>query len=679
MNPRKLSGEHYLREEFGGKDGILLPPEFLYVECNEGCAGGQQNIDELKQWLTRIVQEDDSFRQRSIATWFRSQTDLAAIAGGAASRPYMPWNEFTRFCAQRGIQEEEEARRFARHQYEVGRLVWVDRGAMADNVILSPDWLSKALGYIVRARSGEDFAEAAGLIGQDRITAIWRNPQLQAEDGIPEPPMPEEMFPAFYAFMEEYDMAHPIDQKDGARRYLIPQRFLPNPPRRWGDLEKEIEESGAMLCRRIDIKGYDRKRGLNRWLLRAFFFRLIVRFHSYLVGREDPAGSANWEQGFCIEEPYSGMAQVECRDYHLDIKAFGPMPERLWWLVETAVKELRDRLKDATRTDIEMETLVPCGGQCKRPPAQWGFFLEDVVKKAYAKAVPTLGCKVPDCDEQLSVNELYRGVARVERAISPDRTQERILQGIEGMRREQSRILKEMQKERVLAQASRRVLEDGLANISSILSDHVMALDDPSRAGPCLFLIVPRDPDFLKDRGRMFGAQFRLHLFCERLLLPVSCLRGTQDAGFFDFEMTHDFWNKAGPYLTALGRLLSVLTSATGLLKGFGGGQLSVLARPAEETANDIQELARNAEKLLEAGASFVREAPSEAVVWSESEECAMFQKPRQAQGRELVWLHEFLKKQCETEDLTTAHKLGLRRILDKTRNRYLWVHPSQA
>ncbi|HMO65313.1 MAG TPA: ADP-ribosylation factor-like protein, partial [Verrucomicrobiota bacterium] len=87
MNPRPLTDEQTLRDEFGGPQGILLPPEFVYVECNEGCAGGQRNIAELRARLVEIVEADDSFCQRALRTWRQTQDDLARRAAVANQDP----------------------------------------------------------------------------------------------------------------------------------------------------------------------------------------------------------------------------------------------------------------------------------------------------------------------------------------------------------------------------------------------------------------------------------------------------------------------------------------------------------------------------------------------------------------------------------------------------------------
>lgn len=52
---------------------------------------------------------------------------------------------------------------------------------------------------------------------------------------------------------------------------------------------------------------------------------------------------------------------------------------------------------------------------------------------------------------------------------------------------------------------------------------------------------------------------------------------------------------------------------------------------------------------------------------------------PKRAEGRHLVWLHDFLKRECQTDVLATCARLGLQRTLDKTTNRYQWVHPSRV
>ena len=176
------------------------------------------------------------------------------------------------------------------------------------------------------------------------------------------------------------------------------------------------------------------------------------------------------------------------------------------------------------------------------------------------------------------------------------------------------------------------------------------------------------EPKFLKDRGAMFGRQFRLHLFCERLLKPVSYLRGTETCGCFDFEMTEEWLTKAAPYLKATGRLLATLLPAAGLV----GSDWTALARPAK----DLKELADQAEKMLTlagpvTGAAATTKLADEHEVW--------MKMPGRAAGRDLTWLHDFLKQQCATDDLTTAHELGLQRTLDKTSNRYLWVHHTQT
>ncbi|MCP5527492.1 MAG: hypothetical protein H7A47_11940 [Verrucomicrobiales bacterium] len=99
------------------------------------------------------------------------------------------------------------------------------------------------------------------------------------------------------------------------------------------------------------------------------------------------------------------------------------------------------------------------------------------------------------------------------------------------------------------------------------------------------------------------------------------------------------------------------------------------MAKPAE----DIETLVQQAQELLPSethdaaldSASPTEEARAGTEVYSRF--------PDHATGQALTWLHDFLKKQCGTDDLSSAVRLGLQRTKDKTTNRYLWVHHTQT
>ncbi|HMO65311.1 MAG TPA: hypothetical protein PKE47_08845, partial [Verrucomicrobiota bacterium] len=332
------------------------------------------------------------------------------------------------------------------------------------------------------------------------------------------------------------------------------------------------------------------------------------------------------------------------------------------------VEELCGQLRQVTRTEIRMESLVPCRPDCPRPLAEQGYFPEHIVLQAYAERRAELGCKGAECYEPLSVEVLHKGVVQGARGTPAADKLDEVLRSTEAMREELRQALTAAREQREIASASRQTLETGLAQIASALRDLVGTLDDPSRAGPCLYLIVPREPDFLKDRGAMFGRQFRLHLFCERLLKPVSFLRGTEDCGVFDFEMDREWWSRTAPYLRAAGRLLATLLPAARLL----GAGPEAITKPLEE----MESLAKGAQELLELDQAMVGPGVSEpAPEFAEEFRTAA----RRAESRSLIWLHDFLKVRCNTDDLSTASHLGLQRVKDKTTNRYLWVHHTQT
>lgn len=652
---KPLTDAQSLRDEFGGEHGILIAPEFMQVECKDDAVSGSRSfgIDDLRKRLTEIVSADESFCQRARNDWRQAQEALLCHwnASTGEGRPFLPWAEFDQFCQEHGL-AAEMVKPFARHQHDVGRMLWVDRGEMAKNVILSPDWLSKALGYVVRARRNEgEVGDAAGLMSEPRIHAIWKNPQLTSDRNEPEPAMPEEMFPAFEAFMEEFDMAHAARQMDGVVRYLIPQRLLPDRPQRWDEITEEAKTGRVVLRRAFQLKGYDGRTGLNRWLARAFFFRLMVRFQSYLTGRLDEKLSANWECGFCIEEPYYGRARIQQEGSRLLVEGAGTKPDKLVYLVQHAVEELAHSLKQTTRTTIVVEVQVPCLDSCTRSLRDRCFVAETEVLKRISTGRETMDCKAEGCLESLPLDLMLDGRVHREASLS---WQEELIKAVrEAVRSENQQSV-----------AAQTAMASNVANLASIIDSRLSALDDPARLGPCLFLIEPVEPEFWKHRGDMFGKQFKLHLFCEKLKLPVSALQGTEKSGAFEFTMDHAWWQTAQPYLKAAGRALAAFMPGAGLL---GCAELSM-------DMKHLSGMADHFDKLLALDSSKTKpDALAEADV------DVVLQSSKEARGYDLNWLHSFLKAQCKTDDLTNCHALGLVRIHDKAANRYLWVHPSQS
>ena len=671
-NHGQIKDAQRLRDEFGGPEGVLLEPCFVRVECNDVAPSRRIGMSELQSWLVERVQENDSFRQKVLPQWRRTQGELLKLwdPQNCTGTAFLPWAEFERLCLSKpcGL-NADEIKTFAKHQHETGRILWIDRGEMAKNVILSPDWLTKALSYVIRAKIDESsMHESAGLLTEARIEELWRDPApLVDKDGKPEPGMPAGMVPAFKAFLTEFDLAHPVRQADGVVRYFIPQHQRSQRPALWTQLEQDALQERVILSRGIELRGYDGKASLNRWLARAFFYRLMVRFHPWHVGRLDPAQSPNWESGFCVEED-GNRVRVLQDGSRLLIEGAGFKPD---WLVSRLIEGAnvlaRDLEAAVSGTRIVPELRAACAKDCPRPLNQRCFVSEADLREHIRRERTEINCMAEGCFENLNLEQMIDGVKRTSGQHSESRDNLDItLPEMQSKLDELLGIVRQMeaQNQRSAEElaAARNALNGLVPAVHHAVRDAVLRMDDSDRAGPCLFVIEPVKPEFLKHRGEMFGKQFRLHLYCERLLRPVSYLQGTEKCGIFEFTMDRAWWKAARPYVKAVSKALAILTPAAGFL-----------IDPAQ--IKNASALAEQTDKLL----TLEDHEPETSAVIAKGTDI-WFQVPQEARSQSLTWLHAFLrgKDGCNMEDLSKAeHLLGLRRIHDKTSDRFMWVHPS--
>jgi len=699
---------------FGGKDSLLIEERIHYVECNEKHAGGLIGIRELRDLLLRVVKESSGFCQKVSQDMLNVRQQVEAERD---KHHFMSWQAFEDLCHQNGKGlQREHVPAFARQQHEIGKLVWIERGILADTVILAPDWLGKALSYIFQPRDGGKMAVLGGIATQKEIEAEWRQPRRTGTGGQSEPPLDEDKYPTFRAFMAEYDLWHPVDPESAGenRRYLIPKLFTDD-SRKWEAAWDALPPAPGNFKRQVQLNGWDGA-ALNTWLMRAFFSRLIVRLYPQLLDRGSASAEAHWQHGFRLREDYLGDARVwfDKDRGRVFFHAIGHKPDALWYSLRGAIDGLRQEMAaPGTELDIQLARYVPCSAavECSFEAAEQGAFSEEKVLLLQRKNIQTTACPREDCENcELDVGLLVQGIATS--AGRPfDRDKE--LLGAVGEIRERTRRIEDgvnriesdlwsfwqileataagfwqrMEKgmdsfQRTLEQ----VLKGAQANADQLAVTHMLVgevknellelqdnMNDPHRLGPCLFFIEPAKPEFWKDAGDLFGKKFRLHLCCERALLPVSWFESTKSLGSYDFTMDEAWWSATKPYLKGVSRLLAAFVPGAGLL-GSSADVSGLLTLSDSDIVKHGKSILENMEKMLvlpEAAA-----APREAAQGKKAPHG--LPELTEARDLELKQLHSFLIGQIKIPNLETAN-LGLLRRYDKGQKRHLWVHPSQA
>lgn len=699
---------------FGGKDGLLIEERIHYVECNEKHAGSQIGVRELRDLLLRVVKESAGFCQTVSQDMLNVRQRVEAERD---KRHFMSWRAFEDLCHQsgKGLQRAHVPA-FARQQHEIGKLVWIERGILADTVILAPDWLGKALSYIFQTRDGGKKAVLGGIATQKEVEAEWRQPRRTSTEGESEPPLEEAMYPIFRAFMAEYDLWHPVDPESAGenRRYLIPKLFSED-NRAWETAWHALPPAPGNFKRQVQLNGWDGA-PLNTWLMRAFFSRLIVRLYPQLLDRGNASAEAHWQYGFRMREDYLGDARVwfDKNRGRVFFHALGHKPDALWYSLRGAIDGLRHEMAaPGTELDIQLARYVPCSAavECKAEAAEQGAFSEEKVLLLQRKNKETTPCPREDCQNcDLDVGLLAQGIASsagrpfdrdkellgaVGEVLQGNRRIEASVKRIENDLRSFWQVIEHtasgfwqrMEKGLASFQSTLEQVQQGTqANADQLVVTHMLVgevknelielqdkLDDPHRLGPCLFFIEPVKPEFWKDAGELFGKKFCLHLCCERTLLPVSWFESTKSLGSYDFTMDEAWWSATKPYLKGVSRLLAAFVPGAGLL-GAAADVSGLLAFSDSDIVKHGKGILENMEKMLVLPDATA--APSKAVRGKKAPHG--LPELTEARDLELKQLHSFLIGQIKNPNLEAAN-LGLLRRYDKGQQRHLWVHPTQA
>ena len=96
--------------------------------------------------------------------WMAVQSDLQELA-----TPQIPYADFNAICDKRGIEKDQRSALIGL-LHDLGHLIYYgDDDGLRDIVILQPEWLTKAIGYVLE---DEVTAHSGGVIKHGRLRAI---------------------------------------------------------------------------------------------------------------------------------------------------------------------------------------------------------------------------------------------------------------------------------------------------------------------------------------------------------------------------------------------------------------------------------------------------------------------------------------------------------------------------
>ena len=416
--------------------------------------GEMTGVAELKKLIAEHAAELEQMGMAFNRDWKAARDELIARA-----EPRISYAAFGETCARHGL-SQIDADTLAHLMHDLGYIVhYSDDDILRDDVILKPEWLTKAIGFVLEDRA---IAESEGILPDARLTQVWRDHPFQNE-----PRYDPVLYPFFLRLMEKYGISYRLPENRYASLIVqhVPQ-VRPELP--WLPEQEPPENLRriAMICAMEEDPP-----GLVPWM--------IIRTHDYAVEQINANGEVHrlhWQKGMFLSHPPHGEAFLEKRGRELHIYAQAQWPEYFMNVLQHTLQKLIT--DNWPGMEGRYRFAVPCPEIIDGQPCK-GRFNIHALRQFLAEGDSTVRCQ--ECSKKQSIAEL--------------------LFGFEG---------------HAIDDELLRV-KDQLSGLDSRVANYFMAtmraIDDEAKNGPRLFTIRSRDAGL--SLKQLFSRPLEIQLWCE--------------------------------------------------------------------------------------------------------------------------------------------------------------------
>jgi len=617
----------------GPKDRLdHIDEQTLRDECSNLIAGfyhvdskSEYGLDELKKVIAQTAASISQVGRSVPASWKRV---LDAVRLRSETDAWITYEQFQILCAEERI-SLGLAKIYAAILNELGYLIHYSTDpVLKDTVILKPEWLSKAISFVLEDKQVK---EQNGLIKHAHLSQIWDDPSRGADR------YPAHLHPVFLKLMERCDLSYQIElpEAEAPPTSLMAQLVPSSRPEGWEQdwVLKQGDTERTQICRVLDSQ-------TGRTIeAEGLMYRLIVRLHRYSLGRDNYYKSRHWKNGMLLDDGFNGRALIEeiAGDVYITVRAaypsgfLGHLCSEVEWLVDHFWKGLDPRLFLPCPTDI-----------CK------GLLERDEMVESKAQGISKIRCAV--CRKYHSIDWLMATAAKPEwqdAVTQLNRGQQQILRAVNTNYDSLS-----VQLRTLMSQADEQFIK------------LLEALTDPAKDGPRLFSLEPINPGFW-DKPKWVAEKFRLTLWCEHRRLPLPVINGDDSHGVYEIELTRDWVKRASPLL----RILSV-TLKLALPIAIPGTKLATNETQYNAITEQLEFGMQSANSFLQGSEEIGDWLVDDDTIDFDSTQKYTQAAAIRAQGAVLRELHVLLK----AEDPAGSFG-GLERVRNK-RQEFLWVHP---
>jgi internalin A len=480
--------------------------DFLEVDSlvDDPETGEKVGIAALKRLIAETAKNFDQMGAKLNRAWRESRDELLAI-----NEPRITNADFTTVCGRHGL-SKIATHTLADLMHDLGYIVYYsDDEALKDDVVLQPEWLTKAIGFVLEDRI---IQEMDGILPDSRLKEVWLDHSFTNE-----PRYNPDLYPFFLRLMEKYDVSYRLE--DGTASLVSQHVPQVRPDLPW--LPEEEPDPNrrrlAMVCVMEESPS-----GLIPWM--------IVRTHDYIYKRHENDGKEHrlhWQKGMFLRNRNHGEAMLELRDRELHLYTEAVWPEYftnvLQQTLQTLIDETWPGLKD------RYYFAVPCPTKTDNR-ACMGRFEIGALRQFLEEGDTYYRCQF--CRTRHEIVELLYGFDE------------------ENTREQLTRI--ETKVDRGFAE-----IKDNLDEWESRIANYTMsimrAIANEAKEGPRLFTLEPVDGNW----RRLFDKRYRLHLWCE----AENCQHRIHhpDLGVYEFEAPREWVTTVAPYANLVSRVLKTV------------------------------------------------------------------------------------------------------------------------
>ena len=487
--------------------GMLVGRHQVDNSSRNGIPELRNAIADQAAWLPQMGQQLSP-------RWIAAREEILARG---KQEPQISYEEFVVICERHQVVGEEIST-LAELLHDFGQIIYYgDDEGLRDIVVLNPEWLTKAIGYVLEDTPTR---ERDGILDHARLNKIWQ----QRPNGAG---YPARYYPYFLRLMEKFDVSYRLehDQHASLVAQLVPHE-RPDLPWDSRSPTPESVRTLALVCQLSEPAP-----GLVAWL--------TVHHHRASTGR-------HWRSGVFLRHPidlYDSEALLELRDdRHLAVEVRAPSPDLFFNVLRDSVEDLITRRWPG----VDYQLLIPCPTQDAAGTACVGEFKLGNLLRFRERGKTDITCL--ECGEDLDIGALLTGFALPPVQPELEWLQEQLSDLAGGVDRVASGVDRLERYAADTANSVRRVLKA----VSSEVTDC-----------PRLFTLTPEQATGWRRLQTSYQDGYQLLLWCEH-----SGHWHPWPAATYHLRQPKEWLARIGPYATLVVKTLQLVVPIAGAVAG---------------------------------------------------------------------------------------------------------------